>query len=169
MHQPDELEDYLRGGSALSQQYRRDSASSTPHALDRRVLKQCRDACARPQYLAPLAFAASALLSLAMVAALVVGPQRTRHGEDSPRLIRAAVRTGAPLHLYSSDPRKLRTRGEWLEEIAALRRAGRDAAADLEYRRLLAAYPSAGTGRSGGLDGAPPGAAAAIAPGPNLH
>ena len=149
MHQPDELEDYLRGGSVLSQQYRRESAWSTPHALDRRVLKQRRDACARPQYLAPLAFAASALLSVAIVVALAIGPQRARHGEDSPRMIRAAVRTGAPLHLYSSDPRKVRTRAEWLEEIAALRRAGRDAAADLEYRRLLAAYPPAVTLRDG--------------------
>jgi len=39
MHPPDDLDEYLRGDSALSCQYRRESAPAPPPALDRRVLE----------------------------------------------------------------------------------------------------------------------------------
>ena len=44
MHPPDDLDEYLRGDSALSCQYRRESAPTPPPALDRRVLEMSRAA-----------------------------------------------------------------------------------------------------------------------------
>jgi hypothetical protein len=48
MHPPDDLDQYLRGDSALSRQYRRESAPTPPHALDRRVLEFSRGALGLP-------------------------------------------------------------------------------------------------------------------------
>jgi hypothetical protein len=159
MHPPDDLEDYLRGASALSRQYRRESAPLPPQALDRRVLKFSREApavraphAASPParaaapYLAPLAFAASVLLSVALVLAIVFGPQTAKHLDDAPRLMHAVARAEAPpVRLYSSDPQLVRTPSAWLGDIAALRRAGRNREADAEFRRFRAAYPDYAT------------------------
>jgi hypothetical protein len=144
----DELEDYLRGDSALSRQYRRESAPAPPHALDRRVLGLSRGVQGKSPCLAPLALAASVLLSVALVLAIVFGPQTTKRADDSPRLVKVAVRadasTNAPLNrkprLYSSDPHA-RAPAIWLADIAALRRAGRDREADAEIRRFRSTYP----------------------------
>jgi hypothetical protein len=146
MHPPDELEEYLRGDSALSRQYRREGAPAPPHALDRRVLRISRAGSRTPHaaapYLAPLAFAASVLLSLALVLAIVFGPQATKRVDDAPRLVRAVARSDAPpMRLYSSDPKLARTPAAWLGDIAALRRAGRNREADAEFRRFRSAYP----------------------------
>jgi negative regulator of sigma E activity len=155
MHPPDDLDEYLRGGSALSRQYRQESAPMPPHALDRRVQKLSRDANdpramrESTPCLAPLAFAASVLLSVALVLAIVFGPQAAKRVDDAPRLVRVAAHAGAPadvslnrrLQLYSSDPRLGRTPSVWLADIAALRRAGRNVEADAEYRRFRNAYP----------------------------
>jgi hypothetical protein len=148
MHPPDDLEEYLRGDSALSRQYRRESAPAPPHALDRRVLKLSRESLdsrtprAAAPYLAPLAFAASVLLSVALVLAIAFGPQTVKRVDDAPRLVRAAARADAPpMRLYSSDPRLARTPSTWLGDIAALRRAGRNREADAEFRRFRSAYP----------------------------
>jgi hypothetical protein len=155
MHPADDLEEYLRGDSALSRQYRREPAPAPPHALDRRVLKfshEARSALAplagsrtpragAPR-LAPLAFAASVLLSVALVLAIVFGPQTAKHIDDPPRLMHAAARADAPpLRLYSSDPKLVRTPSAWLGDIAALRQAGRNREADAEFRRFRSAYP----------------------------
>lgn len=148
MHPPDELEEYLRGASALSRQYRREPSPSAPHALERRVFTIAADARGtlpksrhkRP-YLAPAALAASVLLSLAMMFALVIGPQSPKH-HDKPHLVRASAHAEPQLRMYSSDPQPSRSAGVWLERIAALRRAGRDAEADAELRRFRNAYPS---------------------------
>jgi hypothetical protein len=161
MHPPDDLEEYLRGDSALSRQYRRESAPAPPHALDRRVLKLSREELgssgshtshtshasrAGAPYLAPLAFAASVLLSVALVLAIAFGPQTVKRIDDAPRLVRAAVRADAPpLRLYSSDPKLSRSRSAWLSDIAALRRAGRNREADAEFRRFRSAYPDYAT------------------------
>jgi hypothetical protein len=155
MHPPDDLEEYLRGDSALSRQYRRESAPAPPHALDRRVLKFSREAQgaqapsagsrtprAGAPYLAPLAFAASVLLSVALVLAIAFGPQTAKHVDDAPRLMHAVARADSPpLRLYSSDPKLVRTPSAWLGDIAALRRAGRNREADAEFRRFRSAYP----------------------------
>ena len=153
MHPPDDLEEYLRGGSALSRQYRRESAPAPPHALDRRVLKMSRgDAreAGKSPYLAPLAFAASVLLSMALVLAMVFGPQSAKkRADERPRLVRTAVHadvsSNVPLNrkplLYSSDPPRARAPAIWLADIAALRRAGRRTEADAELRRFRSAYP----------------------------
>ena len=149
MHPPDDLDEYLRGGSALSRLYRRESAPLPPHALDRRVLKMSNQAQGRPPCLAPLAFAASVLLSVALVLAIVFGPQRPKHDDDAPRLMRVAARADASPHpalnrapqLYSSDPLGARTKPAWLADIASLRRAGRNREADAELLRFRRAYP----------------------------
>jgi hypothetical protein len=154
MDAPDDLDEYLRGDSALSRQYRRESAPPPPHALDRLVLSSSRDARAKSPCLAPLAFAASVLLSVALVLAIVFGPQTAKRVDDAPRLVRVAahpdVSPNAPLSerlkLYSSDPRRARAPSVWLADIAALRRAGRDSEADAELRRFRSAYPDYSTG-----------------------
>ena len=161
MDAPDDLDEYLRGDSALSRQYRRESAAAPPHALDRRVLElSCgtralsRGTRAKSPYLAPLAFAASVLLSVALVLAIVFGPQTARRVDDAPRLVRVAAHPdlspNAPLSerlkLYSGDPQRARAPSVWLADIAALRRAGRASEADAELRRFRKAYPGYSTG-----------------------
>jgi hypothetical protein len=156
MHPPDDLDEYLRGGSTLSRQYRRESAPTPPHALDRRVLRLSNPAQGRPPCLAPLAFAASVLLSVALVLAIVFGPQRPKRDEDAPRLVRVAARADASPNsalnrtpqLYSSDPKLARTRSAWLADIAAMRRAGRDREADAELVRFRRANPDYSSGDS---------------------
>ncbi|HEX3849059.1 MAG TPA: hypothetical protein VHV81_16880 [Steroidobacteraceae bacterium] len=152
MHPPDqELEEYLRGGSALSLQYRREGGAAPAHAVDRRVLAlsrqapseaPARDTRGKSPCLAPLAFAACVLLSVAMVTALLFGPESARRREEPPRVVRTSMRAEAPLPLYSSDPGHARTAAAWRRDIDALRRAGRREEADAEYRRFLAAYPA---------------------------
>jgi hypothetical protein len=165
MDPPDDLDEYLRGDSALSRQYRRESAPTPPYALDRRVLGLSRGALGLPQavhatagrltpWLAPLAFAASVLLSVALVLAIVFGPQSTKRADDAPRLVRVAAHPDAsanpPLNrrqqLYSSDPKLARPPSAWLADIAALRRAGRNSEADAELRRFRSTYPDYSTG-----------------------
>jgi hypothetical protein len=164
MRPPDEeLEEYLRGGSPLSLQYRREGGATPPHALDRRLLALSRvlgteaprlesstvaPACGSPgrapsksPCLAPLAFAACVLLSVAMVTALLFGPESTRR-EEPPRVMRTAMRVDAPLRPYSSSPQRLRKPDVWLRDIEALRRGGHEELADAEYRRFVAAYPA---------------------------
>ncbi|HXI47253.1 MAG TPA: hypothetical protein VNH39_01600 [Steroidobacteraceae bacterium] len=139
---PDELEEYLAGESALSRQYRRESAPMPPHALDRLVL----DAAAKPktplraQGLAPLAFAASVLLSVALVLALVFAPQAAKKADDEPRVLKVSVYKSDPPRAAPASPRE-RKPAVWLEDIAALRRAGREREADVEMRRFRSAYP----------------------------
>jgi negative regulator of sigma E activity len=129
----DDLDEYLRGDSALSRQYRREAAPMTPHALDRRVLCAARVAQRDSPYLAPLAFAASVLLSVAMVLAIVFGPQRTKRAAPAPHVVRAAARV--------MDTAQVRAPSVWLADIAALRRAGRTREADAEFLRFRSAYP----------------------------
>jgi hypothetical protein len=140
MHPPDELDEYLRGDSALSCQYRREPAPAPPPALDARVLELSRPPGPRgartvrgnAPCLAPLAFAASVLLSVALVLAIVFGPQTVRRSDDAPRVVRIA---------YSGDPKLIRSPRVWLADIDALRRAGRNREADEEQRRFRSAYP----------------------------
>lgn len=157
MHPPDDLDEYLRGDSALSCQYRREPAPTPPLALDARVLALSRCAAAGEARvarrgtpcLAPLAFAASVLLSVALVLAIVLGPQNTKRAGDAPRVVRVAAHAdlsaNAPLNrrlgLYSSDPKLARPPRAWLTDIAALRRAGHLREADEELRRFRSAYP----------------------------
>jgi hypothetical protein len=155
MDLPDDLDEYLRGDSTLSRQYRKESVPAPPPALDRRVLalNSPRGTSGKSPCLAPLALAASVLLSMALVLAIVFGPQQIRRADDSPRLIRVAARaelSPAPvdhrLRLYSSDPPRPRTPSQWLADIAALRRAGRNGEADVEFRRFRNTYPAYSTG-----------------------
>jgi hypothetical protein len=142
---PDELDEYLRGDSAVSRQYRRESTPVPPHALDRSVLNATlRSATSntplQSQSLAPLAFAASVLLSVALVLAMVFGPQAVKKTEDKPRVLKVSVYKADPPRAALASPRELNPVA-WLEDISALRRAGRDREADLEMRRFRSAYP----------------------------
>ncbi len=140
MHPPDDLDEYLRGDSELSCQYRREPAPTPPPALDARVLdlarppglSAVRGARRDSPCLAPLAFAASVLLSVALVLAIVVGPQAVKRADDVPHVVRVA---------YSDNPRLARSPRAWLADIAALRRAGHNREADEELRRFRSAYP----------------------------
>ncbi len=191
MDMPDDLNEYLRGDSALSRQYRKESVP-VPPALDRQVLALCapvesddvltpsasggskhvpapsalggsnhalplsvsRGSNSESPCLAPLALAASVLLSMAVVLAIVFGPQKSKRAEDAPRLIRVAAHAdlspAAPvnrgLRFYSGDPPRVRAPSQWLADIAALRRAGRTSQADAEFRRFRDAYPAYSVG-----------------------
>jgi hypothetical protein len=142
---PDELDDYLRGGSALSGQYKREPSQLPPHALDRMVLEAARPAALeskrpfRSQSLAPLAFAASVLLSVALVLAIIFGPQ-VRKPDDKPRVMQVRMFKSEPPRAALASPRE-RNPAAWLAEISSLRRAGRRAEADVEMRRFRSAYP----------------------------
>jgi hypothetical protein len=135
MSELDDLNEYLSGHSALSRAYRREPAPLPCHALDRAVLEASRSGAQRlgakkSQCLAPLAFAASVLLSMAMVLAIVFAP-RARH-EEAPKLLH--------VRLYSDSG--ARKPAVWLSSIAALRRAGRYSEAAAEMRRFRIAYPN---------------------------
>jgi len=136
MDPPDDLDEYLGRDSALSRQYGREPAPMPPHALDRRVLKVSRDALGNSPCLAPLAFAASVLLSVALVFAIAFGPQSAKRADDVPRLVRVAARADV----------LARAPSDWLADIAALRRAGRNSEADAELRRFRSTYPDYATG-----------------------
>jgi hypothetical protein len=145
-HVPDELDEYLRGESALSRQYRRESAPTPPHALDRSVLNAASTSAKlktplRSQSLAPLAFAASVLLSVALVLAMVFGPQAVKKTDEKPRVLKVSVYKTDPPRAALASPHE-RNPAVWLEDIGALRRAGRDSEADIEMRRFRSAYPN---------------------------
>jgi hypothetical protein len=142
---PDELGDYLRGGSTLSCQYKRDPAPLPPHALDRAVLEAARAAPPeskkpfKSQSLAPLAFAASVLLSLALVLAIIFSPQ-AKKPDDKPQVLRVRMFKSEPPRAALASARE-RNPALWLQNITALRRAGRYAEAEAEMRRFRSAYP----------------------------
>jgi hypothetical protein len=140
---PDELDDYLRGGSDLSCQYQRESPPVLPPELDRWVLESAGSLKSKPpfksQKLAPFALAASLLLSLALVLAMVFGPQVSKP-DDQPQVVQVRIFKSEALRAAPASPRE-RSPALWLEDIAALRRAGRGSEADLEMRRFRSAYP----------------------------
>jgi hypothetical protein len=136
----DELDEYLRGDSALSRQYRREEAPLPPHALDRQVLKSARVTSIRSQKLAPLAFAACVFLSLALVLAMVLSPPSSKKADDTPRVVQVREYKSELPRAPLASPRE-RAPAKWLADIAVLRRAGRDAEAEAEMRRFRSAYP----------------------------
>ena len=139
----DELDDYLRGGSDVSCQYQRESAPLPPHELDRLLLETAGSSNSKapfkPQSLAPFAFAASVLLSLALVLAMVFGPQ-VKKPDDKPQVVRVRIFKSDPPRAMPASARE-RNPVLWLADINALRRAGRGNEADAELRRFRSAYP----------------------------
>jgi hypothetical protein len=139
----DELDDYLRGVSDVSCQYQRESAPVPPHELDQLLLKSAGSLNSKtpfkPQSLAPFAFAASVLLSLALVLAMVFGPQ-VKKPDEKPQVVRVRIFKSEPPRATPASPRD-RNPVLWLEDINALRRAGRGNEADAEMRRFRSAYP----------------------------
>ena len=126
----DELDEYLSGDTALSRAYRRESALLPPHAVSCSA-SASQVGTKKSQYLAPSAFAASVLLSFAMVLAIVFAPRAVR--DEAPKLMHVG--------LYS-DTVAARKPAVWLADIAALRRAGRHSEAAAEMRRFRIAYPN---------------------------
>ena len=139
----DELDEYLRGGSDVSSEYRRQPAPAPPHELDRWVQSVAGSLKSKtpfkPQSLAPFAFAASVLLSLALVLAMVFGPQ-VKKPDDKAQVVRVRIFKSEPPRATPASPRE-RNPALWLEDIAALRRAGRGNEAEMEMRRFRSAYP----------------------------
>jgi hypothetical protein len=139
----DELDEYLRGGSDVSCEYQRQPSPAPPHELDRWVLESAGSLKSKtpfkPQSLAPFAFAASVLLSLAMVLAMVFGPQ-VKKPDDKAQVVRVRIFKSEPPRATPASPRE-RNPALWLDDINALRRAGRDNEADVEMRRFRSAYP----------------------------
>jgi hypothetical protein len=132
----DDLDDYLSGNHALSRQYRRENSPLPPAALDRAVLHA---PSFKSQALAPLAFAASVFLSLAMVLAMILGPQ-TRKPADAARMVQVRLFKTEPPRAVISSPRE-RNPAAWLSYIDSLHHSGRDNEAELEMRRFRSAYP----------------------------
>jgi hypothetical protein len=142
---PDELDEYLRGSSAISRQYRAHNSPVPPHALDCAVLEASRPAAKQSAFrskstaLAPLAFAASVFLSLAMVLAMVFGPQ-TKKIDDKPRVVQVRMFKSDPPRAPLVSPRE-RNPAAWLAYIESLRHANCETEADVEMRRFRSAYP----------------------------
>ena len=141
----DELDDYLSGDSALSRQYQRENSPLPPHALDRALLETARPSVFQPkswfksQARAPLAFAASAFLSLAIVVAMALGPQ-ARKPDDKPRVMQVRMFKSEPPRAAIASPRE-RNPAAWLAYIDSLRQGGRFNEAEMEMRRFRSAYP----------------------------
>lgn len=141
----DELDHYLSGNSELSRQYRRENSPLPPYALDRAMLEAVHPVDCRPkpsfksQALAPLAFAASVFLSLAMVLAVVLAPQ-AKNPDDRPRVVQVRMFKSEPPRAAITSPRE-RSAAAWLAYIDSLRHGGRDNEAELEMRRFRSAYP----------------------------
>lgn len=142
----DELDAYLSGDSALSRQYRRENLPMPPHALDRALLQAASPLDSKPakpsfksQALAPLAFAASVFLSLAMVLAMILGPQ-TKKPEDRARILQVRMFKTEPPRAALASPRE-RNPIAWLAYIDSLRHSGNTIEAELEMRRFRSAYP----------------------------
>jgi len=139
----DELDEYLRGGSDVSCEYQRQPSPAPPHELDRWVLESAGSLKSKmpfkPQSLAPFAFAASMLLSLALILAMVFGPQ-VKKPDDKAQVVRVRIFKSEPPRATPASPRE-RNPALWLEDINALRRAGRSNEVDAEMRRFRSAYP----------------------------
>jgi hypothetical protein len=108
---------------------------------DPRPSRNLRAASIAAPRLAPLAFAASVLLSVALVLAIVFGPQKPKRIDEVPRVVRVVAHAELP-QPYAQDSKAAHPPSAWLADIAALRRAGRNRDADEELRRFRAAYPS---------------------------
>jgi hypothetical protein len=78
-------------------------------------------------------------LSLALVLAMLFGPQ-VKKPDDKPQLVRVRIFKSEPLRATPASPRE-RNPALWLEDINALRRAGRATEADVEMRRFRSTYP----------------------------
>jgi hypothetical protein len=78
-------------------------------------------------------------LSLALVLAMVCGPQ-DRKPDDKAQVVRVRIFKSEPPRAVPASARE-RNPALWLEDINALRRAGRDTEAAAEMRRFRSAYP----------------------------
>jgi hypothetical protein len=142
----DELDDYLRGAGPLSREYQRNASPLPPQTLDRSVLAAAQSLANsrrfdKSQRLAPLAFAASVFLSLAVVLAMVFAPQSAKKTDAKARVLQVRVyKSEAPRAAVTSV--RERDPGIWLQDITALRRNGHALEAEVEMRRFRSAYPN---------------------------
>jgi hypothetical protein len=160
-----ELDQYLRGDSEVSAAYRDlESAPPPGQDVDARVLRMSRQAAAnsapltgartvlarRPTWFAPFALAATVVLSVALVLAVILEPAKQRRVDDSAHWVYAAAHKSDRLPLRTEAPATPGPRAEsnaprdaqsWLTRIRELRHEGRFLEADAEFRRFRAAFP----------------------------
>ena len=142
--QDDELERYMRGDSEVSSAYQRTSQLAPPRTLDRRMLERARAARRSAPHRDGLAYAACALLALAVLFTIQFAPGAINRLDDAPQFVQTAMHGDGSTDLRLRDAvlgGPHRTARAWLAHIAALRRAGQETQADAEYRRFLAAHP----------------------------
>ena len=89
---PGERPHWLRDDE-LSAAYRRLPRPAPPHVVDRRVIESARVAVRRRPWRDALAYAASALLALAVLFAFEIRPGAQHAGDDAPHFVRTAMRS----------------------------------------------------------------------------
>ena len=102
--EPGELERYLRGDDELSAAYRRLPQAAPPRIADRRVLERARVAARHRPRREALAYAASALLALAVLFAFEIHPGDRRSVDDAPHFVRTAMRSNRVAAWRVTDP-----------------------------------------------------------------
>jgi hypothetical protein len=88
-----DLARYLRGEDELSAAYQRLPSVAPPRIVDRQVLERARGAARRRPGRDTLAYAASALLALAVLFAFEIRPGERRAAQDAPHFLRTAMRS----------------------------------------------------------------------------
>ncbi len=99
-----DLARYLRGEDGLSAAYRRLPRVAPPRVVDRQVLERARVAALRRPGRDALAYAASALLALAVLFAFEIHPGGRRTAQDAPHFVRTAMRSDHVGGWRASDP-----------------------------------------------------------------
>jgi len=146
------LEEYLHRKSAISMGYRRIYVEAPPPELDRTVTARARRAL---RWLVPGAVAT--LIAVTLIVAvnfsvtkymsLLVNAQKTMERMDVERQKKEEEERAKQPVSVIVDPSQLQqsnvrpTREQWLARIDTLKRAGRQAEAQEELKKLRAAYP----------------------------
>jgi hypothetical protein len=158
-----DLEDYLRRKSALSLGYKKIYIEAPPPELDRAIAARARRAL---RWIVPAVIAAAIAIGIVVSAnfavtklmqASVMAERNAVKLRDEHRAQQERERLTQPVGVVIDakniaeqeakaqaavqKQKEKEGRDEWLAEIEALRRQGKNATADAELRRLNAAYP----------------------------
>lgn len=166
-----DLDDFLAGRSSLEDLYRQTRDPVPPPELDRRIVAAARQAAARPgamrRWTLPAALAAVLVLAVSLTPLLIrerglepdSAPSASLKIQPPPPTVRQEADASLPaeesrgrMPAAAAPPAReaqpeapIRSPERWLEDIAGLRRQGRDAeaAANLrEFRRHYPDYPA---------------------------
>ena len=158
-----DLEDYLRRKSALSLGYKKIYIEAPPPELDRAIAARARRAL---RWIVPAIISAAIAISLIasvniainkLMQASVIAERNAVKLRDERKALLERERLNQPIGVMTDAKnitiqeaqaaraaqklRETRARDEWLAEIEALRRQGKNATADAELYRLNKAYP----------------------------